>query len=343
MRPHVSLIIPVHNAEPFLDRCLTSAAAQTEPELEIICIDDASTDGSRHILDARARMDSRFRVVHRATNGGESAARNQGIALARGEYLAFLDHDDTLEPDACRALYAAAKAADADMAKGRVKIYEYDGRVRFSSQELQSEISQISKFHFVTHWWSALYRAQMIQGIISFAEGYPLGADVLFLTEALIAANKVICIDDVVYGYIQHQDSGFSRWLTQEKLSSVITMNQQLLTRLHTENVHTKDKIGYQALAWNCFCRGINYIQRSREKESRAMCCEYIFSLMDIHKYPNILKSKIQTTYPALFPLLYEDNGKQFKALVINDPDRFRNSLGLVATLRGKFLQRHNQ
>lgn len=72
MRPHVSLIIPVHNAEPFLTRCLDSAAAQTEPELEIICVDDASTDASGAMLEERAKRDRRFRVVHRAVNGGES-------------------------------------------------------------------------------------------------------------------------------------------------------------------------------------------------------------------------------------------------------------------------------
>lgn len=341
MRPHVSLIVPVHNAEPFLERCLASATAQTEQQMEIICVDDASTDASRDIIDAYARKDGRFRVICREGNGGESVARNQGVALAQGEYLAFLDHDDMLEPDACRLLYEAATEADADIAKGRVMICGYEGNISLSPLKLQSEISQISKFYFLTQWWSALYRTRMIQGTIAFAEGYPLGADVLFLTEALIAAQKIICIDDVIYTYIQHPDSGFSRWLSPEKLSSVIKMNLQILSRLHTANIHIIDQPGYQVQAWNCFLRGINYITRSQDRECMGMCCDYIFSVMDIHKFPEILKLQIETTYPAVFPLLYEGNGKSFKAQLIADPHRFKRLLGVVANLRAGFLQKH--
>lgn len=329
----ISLIIPVHNAEPFLERCLDSAVAQTVPNLEIICINDASTDASRDILDAYASRDSRFRVVHREVNGGESVARNQGLSLARGEYLAFLDHDDMLEPDACRRLYMAASGTRADVAKGRVKFYEYDGQMRFSPLELHTEITQKSKFHFLIQWWSAIYRTGMIQGRISFAEGYPLGADSLFLTDALISAQKITCIDDVVYTYIRSPESGDSCLLTHAKIASVTEMNVRILTHLHDANIHTQDKGGYLSQAWNCFYRGINFIPRCIDRESRALCYEYIVSVMAMHKFPNELKSHIEIAYPVLSPLLNGD-ASSFKTLAIEEPDKFRRALGILAKLR---------
>lgn len=342
MAIHVSLILPIHNAERFLDRCLQSASAQTEPALEIICIDDASTDGSRDILAAYASRDSRFRIVHRERNGGESVARNQGIALAQGEYLAFLDHDDMLEPDACRRLYMAARDTRADMAKGRVKICEYDGQVHFSPLELHAEITQNSKFHFLIQWWSAIYRTGMIQGHISFAEGYPLGADSLYLTDALISAQRITCIDDVVYTYVRSPESGDSPLLTHAKIASVTEMNRRILTDLHAANIPAEDRTGYLSQAWNCFSRGINFIPRCLDRESRLLCCEYLLSIREMHKFPEELQSRIQTAYPVLSPLLNGD-AHAFKSLAADEPDKFKRALGILAKLRLGVSRKHRR
>ena len=94
----ISVIIPVYNTKQYLSDCLNSILAQTYTELEILFVDDGSTDGSSDLLDSFAAMDKRIRVIHQE-NGGVCAARNRGIDEARGEYLSFIDSDDTLEPD----------------------------------------------------------------------------------------------------------------------------------------------------------------------------------------------------------------------------------------------------
>lgn len=331
---HVSLIIPIYNAAPFLERCLDSALAQTEPQLEIICIDDASTDSSRGILEAYARKDHRFRVVLRESNGGESVTRNQGISLARGEYLAFLDHDDTLEPDACRQLYAAAKATGADIAKGRIKICKPGGKCTVSEEMQQKNISEISKFYFYTHWWSAIYRTSKVQNKIFFAEGYPLGADLLFLTDALITANFVTCIEDIVYIYMRHTNNTDSEMLSSEKIASVIQINTKIMHHLHAANIDSLDKDGYLQQTWVRFYAGIRYILRSTCRNDRISSCKYMFNIMDIHKYPDRLKSIINENYPQFLPLLYETPRDEFMSMAADETDKLKQMLSTLWKLR---------
>ena len=116
----VSVVIPVFNVAPYLRQCLDSLVGQTLKDIEIICVDDGSTDGSGAILDEYAAKDGRVRVVHQA-NAGAGAARNAGLARAAGEYLFFCDPDDWAEPEMLERMYAEASAAKADvLLTGRV-------------------------------------------------------------------------------------------------------------------------------------------------------------------------------------------------------------------------------
>lgn len=97
-KPLISVIVPVYNVEKYLDECVRSIMNQTHRNLEIILVDDGSTDGSGAMCDAFAREDPRIRVVHK-TNGGASSARNEGLAIATGQYYGFVDSDDYIMPD----------------------------------------------------------------------------------------------------------------------------------------------------------------------------------------------------------------------------------------------------
>ena len=103
----ISVIVPCYNANRYLNICLESLKAQHVPNIEMIFIDDGSTDSTGAILDAFARAESRARVVH-VRNEGVSAARNRGISMATGRYIAFMDADDVLEENALSSLYQAA-------------------------------------------------------------------------------------------------------------------------------------------------------------------------------------------------------------------------------------------
>lgn len=105
----LTVVIPVYNALPYLRKCVESVCAAPIEDMEVICVDDGSTDGSSPLLDELAAEEPRVRVVHRA-NGGVSAARNTGLAEARGEYVSFVDADDTLEADFLPQLLEAARS-----------------------------------------------------------------------------------------------------------------------------------------------------------------------------------------------------------------------------------------
>ena len=109
----ISVIIPVYNVEPYLPKCLESVCNQTYDNLEIILIDDGSTDNSGQICDMWAERDSRIVVIHKE-NGGVSAARNDGLKRAKGELIGFVDSDDWVEPSMYKKLFSAI--GDTDMA-----------------------------------------------------------------------------------------------------------------------------------------------------------------------------------------------------------------------------------
>ena len=113
-QPLVSVIIPVYNVERYLAQCLDSVSHQTYQNLEIICVNDGSRDGSPDILRRYADEDARIQVIDKA-NGGVSRARNDALDCARGEYIMFVDSDDWVEPDACENAVNAMREYDADI------------------------------------------------------------------------------------------------------------------------------------------------------------------------------------------------------------------------------------
>ncbi len=113
----ISVIIPVYNTEKELPKCLKSICDQTYKDLEIICIDDGSTDGSSQVLDEFSMKDNRIKVVHQK-NGGESNARNTGLKMASGEYIAFCDCDDWIDTDMYEILARELNCENIDMVGG---------------------------------------------------------------------------------------------------------------------------------------------------------------------------------------------------------------------------------
>ena len=111
----ISVIVPVYNVEEYLERCVDSILRQTYTNLEVILVDDGSTDNCPQICEQYASFDKRVRVIHQS-NGGLFAARNAGIDAAKGEYLSFIDSDDFISEDMYTSLYGNLKKYDADIA-----------------------------------------------------------------------------------------------------------------------------------------------------------------------------------------------------------------------------------
>ena len=139
MKPKISIIIPVFNVEKYLRDCLESALNQSLKEIEIICVDDGSTDGSPAILEEYAARDARITVISQH-NQGQSVARNTGVQYARGEYIQFLDSDDMLVLDSEEQLYAYAKAKNLDVVFfGATTVYE--------NEQLKAELPAYESYY----------------------------------------------------------------------------------------------------------------------------------------------------------------------------------------------------
>ena len=133
----VSVIVPVYNAERYLAQCLDSILAQTLKEIEAVCVDDGSTDGSGEILDQYSLRDQRVKVLHRK-NSGYGSAMNAGLDAACGEYIGIVESDDCILPEMYRTLYEESAAGELDVVKSDACFW-YE-KIAYRSEEHTSEL-----------------------------------------------------------------------------------------------------------------------------------------------------------------------------------------------------------
>lgn len=216
--PLLSIVIPIYNAARFLPRCLESLIGQTYTNLEIICVDDGSTDDSGRILDEYAARDARLKVLHRE-NAGVSAARNRGMALATGELITFVDADDWLEPGAyeqvipcmqkgvdlvCFGSYVDGKVEDCCLAG--MKEHQ---RVKFAGVQDAAQCIQRTDV-FV---WNKLFRKSIITAKgIRFPEDITCGEDAAFYFCYASVADKAFYLQEKLYHYVQQEGSAMARF-----------------------------------------------------------------------------------------------------------------------------------
>jgi glycosyltransferase involved in cell wall biosynthesis len=210
--PKVTVIIPVYNTERLLNRCLESVVRQSLSDIEIICVDDGSTDGSPALLDSWAERDARIRVIHQ-TNGRQGKARNAALRVARGEYVGMIDSDDYIPEEYFERLYSAATEADADVAIcGIVKQKPVGERVviAFDRVEVVSDAdAKLRVCHCPPefHPVNKLYRRAMLERLgLRFKEGVPY-EDVMFVTRAIVECDRVVTVPNVHYYYVLNPSS----------------------------------------------------------------------------------------------------------------------------------------
>lgn len=199
----VSVIIPVYNAGPYLRRCLDSVCGQTLRSIEIICIDDASTDGSAAILREYAEKDGRVRVLELPRNHGPSAARNAGLELAIGDYVGFVDSDDWPERDFYAILLSAAETAGADIAKGCYR----DSESKAIDVTLNAKVRE-DKNTLAFEYCSCLFRKSLLDNYgIRFPEDLRDMEDPIFTFQAALRCRKVIVVEDAYINIFHHASS----------------------------------------------------------------------------------------------------------------------------------------
>lgn len=209
MTPLISVIVPVYKVEPYLRKCVESILVQTYGNLEIILVDDGSPDRCGAICDEYAQMDSRVKVIHKE-NGGLSDARNTGMKIMTGKYVAFVDSDDWIEPEMYERLLALLQNYKADMAIGGVAddLVQGDSVITVKTSDYgdtpfsEDKIAAMRRyFHGSWAAWDKLYRAELFKGI-----SYPVGeinedeAIVLYLLEQ---CKRVCYTNEVFYHYMK--------------------------------------------------------------------------------------------------------------------------------------------
>lgn len=216
----ISVIVPVYKVEPYLNRCVDSILAQTYQNLEVLLVDDGSPDGCGAICDAYARQDSRVRVIHKK-NGGLSSARNAGLDEARGEYLAFVDSDDWIEPETYAYLLGLIKQHDVKLSyAGRYDVEEETGVETVGlCPEQEEKISSETFVGRIFRWdnvdsaaWDKLYHRSLFEN-----HRYPLGKiceDVPVTYRVILETDYVAVGNRPMYHYCHRKGS-----ITQSQIS----------------------------------------------------------------------------------------------------------------------------
>lgn len=217
----ISVIIPVYNVEPYLSDCIDSILTQTYSELEVIIVDDGSTDNCPALCDEYAKKDARVRVIHKE-NGGLSDARNAGLAVCSGEYLTFVDGDDLLLPDAVEVLYELALEYDASLVIG--------GHVRFEGEPQRDTGSDCGEVIVMNSTeamkdtlengcasWARLYRAEVHKDLL-FPKG-EINEDEAIVLRLLEAVESVVKTERKVYLYRCRQSSITTSAFSIQKLA----------------------------------------------------------------------------------------------------------------------------
>lgn len=212
MNPLISVIVPIYDVEKYLARCVDSIVNQTYKNLEIILVDDGSPDRCPQMCDDYAEKDSRIKVVHKK-NGGLSDARNAGMAVAKGEYISFIDSDDYVSDDFFECLLDVMNKENSDIAEcSVVKLYEDNRFDEFSddlsvktydTQDAMSVLIAENPFH--QHVWNKLYKTELVRDI-PYAVG-KLNEDEFWTYQVFGRANKVSKLNKTMYYYFQRNSS----------------------------------------------------------------------------------------------------------------------------------------
>jgi glycosyltransferase involved in cell wall biosynthesis len=285
--PKVSIIIPCYKVEKYLKRCLDSVLAQTFCEWEAICVDDGSPDNSGQILDEYAKLDSRFKVIHQE-NQGLSQARNNGKNQANGDYIYFLDSDDTIHPQLLETTYSLMQQHNADLVTFEINKHNQPInninintiKTKITNQPIYQKNSK-SKFKIHFNVCTKLYKKELLNSIdfipnIHF-EDYPF-------TFAIFQKNpKTIITTLKLYNYAQNNDS-ISRQKSTPKQIKDYSIGINYIYDIY-KHPHYKKELNYikRTLIPNLLKQQLHRCQQSDETIKSQMFKEFTQQLIDLN------------------------------------------------------------
>lgn len=234
MNDLISIVLPIYNVEKYLKKCIETILNQTYDNIEILLVDDGSTDHSGEICDEFEKKDKRIKVIHK-TNGGLSDARNTGLKHAKGKYISFIDSDDYVSEKYVEELYTLLKTNNAQIAVCNFQRVKEDGQV-VSTEDIQSEtlsskeaLEKLNDRKFYPTSivaWNKLYDIKLFDDIL-----YPLGKlheDEYTTYKLYYKAKKVVITSNVLYYYRTVQTSIMNRTFNKNRLDIIEALEERM-------------------------------------------------------------------------------------------------------------------
>lgn len=284
----ISIIVPIYNAEKNLRRCLDSIKNQTFKDIEVILVNDGSKDGSGKICDEYVQKDNRFKVIHK-DNNGVSAARNDGLKIANGKYIGFVDADDWLEPNMFESLYDLIIKYNADIAMCGYVIERQDGSLINCPNE--SKIYKMSRYealnnltNFKGYLWNKLFSTELIKkNKIFFDEDVHFCEDLLFCSQAFLNSNTIVFDTKPYYHYIIHENSVTGYQFSTKKLTSLKAIEKIINLLDGEDNVKiNKFKNFFMHMNISLLMHGINEKKCSKREKNKLKKNLFKFKINDL-------------------------------------------------------------
>lgn len=308
----VSIIVPVYNVEQYLHRGIESLLNQTLKDIEIILIDDGSKDNSGRICEEYSKTDKRIKFVSKI-NGGVSSARNEGIRISTGEYVAFMDPDDWVEPDMYENMYNQAKSTNSDSA---ICNYYVDNKDKYAinSMPIQADLLEgdsinqllirqmisgkdLESEYIMGSVWRIIVKNEVLEkNKIRFNTNIHLMEDFLFCIEVFLKSNKIFIDKNPYYHYIKNSNSAMTKYrasiydehktvfyeLRDILIKNNLYKNMELQMNLRYINMHISSIVNEVNVSstLNEFQKIINIHNLCRDKKLKS-----ILSNIDIKQY----------------------------------------------------------
>lgn len=244
--PLVSVIIPVYNVEGYLKECFESVVAQTYENIEIILVNDGSTDSSGKIADMLALGESRASVIHKK-NGGLSDARNRGLEAAKGKYVTFIDSDDYVDKTFVEKLLKLTQETGADIAQcDNTRTPRRLGRGTDGSTVLSGPDAflKLMKYRVVSPTaWGKLYRASLFRDNNLFFPVARIHEDTALLYKLVYCSDKVACLNRALYYYRKNENSIMTAKYSVKHYGSVVQYFQELDEFITKNNISIKNSM----------------------------------------------------------------------------------------------------
>lgn len=285
----VSVIVPVYNADRYIDDCIKSILAQTYPYFEIICVNDGSTDKSLSLLKKYRQQDSRVRIFNKI-NSGVSSSRNLGIKKARGNLVSFVDADDILHPQFLECMVSTLQRSQTDVVCCRYSIFKKKQpyihkfntqySYRCNNHTLISYLLHLTEYHGMA--WGKIYHKKSIQNIL-FHEKIQYGEDTLFFLTLLLKSRKFSFVPLNLYLYRESSNSLTRSPLNSKKFADAISSFLILQELVNTHKISFISKLLFlRKIHRRCFCSCCHYPYRKDSKNANTWWKQFIPTIIQL-------------------------------------------------------------